>query len=250
MDVKKNLPKLVLSNRWMSNLFVFFGIIFSGELLNGSMLMDSIIAFFYLCVASWIGFLLQNVMCKKEKTGAVFAWLMILLIVLGTGVFWNRMTWLFILLVPILQIGYVLFLRKLLMIDVLTMAFVYMLQMMVGFIVVDIMEISSHEILCALLGGLFLALGKKRREEERLYSHSLLDQWMSVAMMGLLLAYSFYIFNEFTRPWMVGSVPFLLYGLFRYHYLSTRDLGKIPDGPLYLGLFLWVASVILSLYVL
>ena len=250
MSIEKDFLKLVRPNQWMSNLFVFIGIIFSGELLTGSILINSLIAFLYLCVASSIGVLLQDVMCKNRRNGATFTLLMILLVVLGTGAFWNLVIWLLILLFPVLQIGYVLFLRKLLIIDFLTIAFGYILQVIVGFSVVDIMEISSHELLCALLGGIFLALGKKRREEETFYSHSLIDQWMSLAMMGLLLAYSFYIFNEFPHPWMVGTVPFLLYGLFRYHYLTTRETGKTSDGPLFLGVFLWVVSVVISLYVL
>lgn len=249
MSIKKDLLNLIRPNQWMSNLFVFIGIIFSGELLTGSIVINSLMAFLYLCVASSIGVLLQEIACKKGKKGATFSLLIVLLVVLGTGAFWNGVTWLFILLVPVLQMGYVFFLRKVLIIDFLTVAFGYILQVTVGFIVVD-MTISSPELLCALLGGVFLALGKKRREEETLYPHSLLDQWMSLAMMGLLLAYSFYIFNEFPRPWMVGTVPFLLYGLFRYHYLTTRDKGKTADGPLFLGGLLWVASVVISLYVL
>lgn len=248
--------RLCCPNRWLYNLLVFVGILFSGLLFSWAFLKTSLVAFVYFCIASSIGCIMNNGISLKKSLEPVFT-VCILLILFLAGIFWNLTLWSFIAAFLILQLLHTLFLKKnMIIIDLFSTAFGFVLRVATGILVIDL-SISSQELLWAFMGGIFLALIRRRIEGHPSTPIPMFDQWITGSGAAFLLAYSSYIFNEFSRPFMMATVPFLLYGIFRLQYLATQDhlQGKgeevfITDKPLLLSAFLWLVVAILVLYVL
>jgi 4-hydroxybenzoate polyprenyltransferase len=162
-----------------------------------------------------------------------------------------------------LQGLYVLALKEIVILDVLALALGFVLRAVAGAVVVGV-PISPWLYFCALLLALFLALGKRRQELVSLtasdaaaaggttdvaegevglarrhrpaleeYTVGLLDQLIQVVTTCLVLAYSLYTFSAENLPRnhaMMLTVPFVLYGLFRYLYLvHVRGAGGAPE---------------------
>jgi len=135
-------------------------------------------------------------------------------------------------------------------------------------------EMSHWLILCTGLIALFLSFVKRRQEivgtaptdETRPilkeYSLPFLDQMISIVTSSTLLAYALYVFSEdvavkLGTRWLGLTLPFVLYGIFRYLYLvHQRGEGESPtdlvvsDRPLLINFVLWAAAVVVALYVL
>ena len=174
-----------------------------------------------------------------------------------------------------LQALYVAVFKELVILDVLTLALGFVLRAVAGAVVVGV-PISPWLYVCALLLALFLALGKRRQELVSLSAHEtealaqrhrpaleqytvgLLDQLIQVVTTCLVLAYSLYTFSAENLPRnhaMMLTVPFVLYGLFRYLYLvHVRGEGGAPeeillrDPGIAACVGLWCAAVIAILY--
>jgi 4-hydroxybenzoate polyprenyltransferase len=163
-------------------------------------------------------------------------------------------------------------LKHLVIIDVLTIAIGFVLRAAAGAVVIDV-PISNWLFLVTLLGALFLALSKRRHELVLLadgatshrpilqeYSPYLLDQMISVVTASTLVAYAFYTINpetveKFHTNHLSLTLPFLLYGIFRYLYLvHQKEAGGSPaetllnDRPLLLCVALWAVAVALIIY--
>jgi len=89
------------------------------------------------------------------------------------------------------------------------------------------------------------------------YSIPLLDQLITMASSVVIMAYSLYTFTSGHSIYLMATIPFVIYGLFRYYYLCVqKDGGGSPeimvltDFPLLVNLFLWVLTSIFILYVL
>ena len=156
--------------------------------------------------------------------------------------------------------------------DVLTLAGGFVLRAFGGAVAISV-EFSHWLLLLTLLGALFLALSKRRAELVALaegatahrrilaeYSPYFLDQMISVVTASTLLAYAFYTIHpdtvaKFGTDRLLWTVPFPLYGIFRYLYLvHQREGGGNPsellltDRPLLLCVGLWIIAVIAILY--
>jgi 4-hydroxybenzoate polyprenyltransferase len=155
---------------------------------------------------------------------------------------------------------------------VLTLSGGFVLRALGGAVAVGV-EFSHWLLLLTLLLALFLALSKRRAELVALadgatahrrilaeYSPYLLDQMIGVVTASTLLAYAFYTISaetvqKFGTDRLLWTVPFPLYGIFRYLYLVHQRAGGgnpsetlLEDRPILLCVALWGASVILILY--
>ncbi|MGI8423306.1 MAG: decaprenyl-phosphate phosphoribosyltransferase [Chloroflexota bacterium] len=179
----------------------------------------------------------------------------------------------------LLQALYVTFLKNAVILDVLALSMGFVLRAVAGAVVVGV-PISPWLYFCALLLALFLALGKRRQELVSLtvegmetevsnlaqrhrpaleqYTVGLLDQLIQVVTTCLILAYSLYTFSAENLPRnhaMMLTVPFVLYGLFRYLYLvHVRGEGGAPeevllrDRGIAICAVLWGAACVAILY--
>lgn len=161
----------------------------------------------------------------------------------------------------LLQAGYSLVLKHQIILDVLAIAIGFVLRAGAGAVVIHV-PISPWLYICTILGALFLSLAKRRQEAVLVgnptprggiatgYSRELVDQMLAVVTPSTVIAYSLYTFtapNLPTNHSMMLTVPFVLYGIFRYLYLiHSQDLGASPeevllrDPPLILTILLWV----------
>ena len=162
--------------------------------------------------------------------------------------------------------------KHMVILDVLAIAIGFVLRAVAGAVAVDV-EISHWLLVCTILLALFIALAKRRHELVLLadgavshrkilgeYSPYLLDQMISVVTASTLVAYVFYTISpeteqKFGTHWLGLTIPFPLYGIFRYLYLVHRREGGgspaellITDRPLLLCVALWGMTVMLLIY--
>jgi len=164
----------------------------------------------------------------------------------------------------VLMIAYSYKLKHVVLIDLMVIAAGFVLRAMAGALAIDV-PISPWLYVVTALGALFLGINKRRAELELLqdgagthrkildeYSTDLLDQMASTVTAAVLMAYGLYTFTADGLPenhTMMLTIPFVLYGIFRYLYLvHTRKEGGSPeevllrDVPIMLTLVGWVAT--------
>ncbi len=164
----------------------------------------------------------------------------------------------------VLMIAYSYRLKHVVLIDLMVIAAGFVLRAMAGALAIDV-PISPWLYVVTALGALFLGINKRRAELELLqsgagshrkildeYSLGLLDQMGSTVTAAVLMAYGLYTFTAEGLPKnhsMMLTIPFVLYGIFRYLYLvHTRREGGSPedillrDTPIMLTLIGWVLT--------
>jgi 4-hydroxybenzoate polyprenyltransferase len=171
-----------------------------------------------------------------------------------------------------LQLAYSLKLKHMVILDVFSIATGFVLRAVAGAEAISV-EISSWLLICTMLLSLFLALSKRRHElilltsraaEHRKilaeYSPALLDQMVSVVTSATVVSYALYTMSEetvrkFHTYRLIYTVPFVLYGVFRYLYLvykkeegGSPDTALFTDIPLLMCVILYVIAVWLILY--
>jgi len=162
----------------------------------------------------------------------------------------------------LLTLSYTFRFKHVVLLDVLALAGGFVLRAMAGAIVIHV-SISSWLILCTLMLALFLGLSKRRAElistqksgvsgtrrilEE--YSPAMLDQMIVIVTSACLMSYALYTVESpaaKSHHYLMATIPFVIYGIFRYLYLMHRhSLGESPDAvlvedrPMLLNILLW-----------
>jgi 4-hydroxybenzoate polyprenyltransferase len=284
---------LLLSLRpaqWTKNLVIFAGLLFGRRLFEPVAVAKAIAAFAAFCALSGVVYLLNDIADRdsdrqhplKAKRpiasgalpvpialGAAFA---IAGIALAAAVAIGRGFAVVAAVYLTLQIAYSGTLKHVVIIDVLTIAIGFVLRAVGGAEAVNV-EISHWLLVCTILLALFIALAKRRHEIVLLaggatshrpilgeYSAYLLDQMIGVVTASTLISYIFYTISpetqaKFGTPWLGLTIPFPLYGIFRYLYLvHQREGGGSPadlllaDRPLLICVALWAIAVALIIY--
>ena len=275
--------------QWAKNLFVFAGLLFSHKLFT-PLAAVALAAFAVFCLLSGAMYLLNDVADRDKDRlhprkrlrpvasgrlsvpAAVTAALVCLAVALGASV---AMSWPFAAVAvayALLLTAYSLWLKHVVLVDVLVVAIGFVLRAVGGAVAIDV-EISGWLLICTILLALFLALGKRRHEYLALggqaathrpilaeYSDALLDQMIAVVTASTVTAYALYTMSpetvaKFHTHLLPATLPFVLYGIFRYLYLLyRRELGGNPselflnDAPLLVNTFLWFLTVLVILY--
>jgi 4-hydroxybenzoate polyprenyltransferase len=170
-----------------------------------------------------------------------------------------------------LQTLYTYWLKNEVLLDVMSIAAGFVLRVFAGAVVVGV-EGSPWLYYCAALLALFLGLAKRRHELTLLedeacghrpslqhYSAPLIDAMVSAITAATIVTYAIYTFFSTTgqqNQYLMLTVPFVVYGLFRYLYLvHQKNLGGSPeeilltDRPLIINIVLWLAAVSAALYI-
>lgn len=285
-----NLLVSLRPGQWTKNLFVFAGLMFGRRLLDPIAVAESLGAFAIFCGLSGVVYLINDVadresdarhpikMARPIASGALASSTAIATaIVIGAAAlaaaFWLRpMFGVVALSYVVLLAAYSFAFKHVVIIDVLTIAIGFVLRVAAGAIAIDV-PMSHWLLVCTILLALFLALSKRRHElvlladeasEHRRildeYSPYLLDQMIGVVTASTLMAYIFYATSpdtaeKFGTSLLGLTIPFPLYGIFRYLYLvHHKDGGGSPselllnDRPLLLCVALWGAAVALIIY--
>lgn len=276
--------------QWTKNLIIFAALMFGERLLDLRSLAYSAAAFAIFCALSGVVYLINDVadreadrrhpvkMHRPIASGAlpVPVALSAALVLAGGAL---ASAFLLRPLFGVLAVSYVALLalysgplKHIVIIDVLTIAIGFVLRAAAGAVAIDV-PISHWLYVLTILLALFLALSKRRHELVLLadratghrrileeYSPYLLDQMISVVSASTLVAYAFYTVSpetveKFGTDRLGLTLPFPLYGIFRYLYLVHRREGGgspaemlLTDRPLLLCVALWAVAVALIIY--
>ena len=277
--------------QWIKNGFVFAALLFSKEFISLPAVILAFQAFVSFCLVTSAGYLMNDLVDVREdqahpvkskrpiaagQLNRNIAIVVASILLLGGAVLATMINAFFLLAFlgyVALQLLYSLWLKHVVILDIFAVASGFMIRVVAGGLAIRV-AISDWLIVCTALLSLFLAMGKRRHELVildagavshrpilREYSTSLLDQMISVVTSSTLVAYCLYTISDVTTTKfgtrnLVLTIPFVLYGIFRYLYLiHKRGSGGSPeeliisDPPLLVSIFLWMltAAVVISL---
>ncbi len=275
--------------QWIKNLIVFAALIFSQRLTDSGLATRALIGFLLFCATSGAIYIINDLFdadrdrmhpVKAQRpiasgalgtAPAVSAASVLLLGSLVVGFTLSPPFGAILLIYAILNVLYSFWLKEVVIIDVMVIATGFVLRAIGGGLIIDV-TISRWLVICTILLSLFLAFCKRRQELENLtdagghrvslreYSVEYIDQMINVVTASTVVAYTFYtlspeVEHKLGTPHLYLTVPFVLYGIFRYLYLvHRRGIGGNPtrallaDRPLLVCVGLWGLMVILLLY--
>lgn len=275
--------ELLRVKQWIKNLLVFGALIFTNSITNSQLLLKTITAFFLFSFASSALYIINDIRDKKEDklhpekknrpiaSGSVpvsFALALALILAVLSAVSSFLISFpFFIALVSymLLSFSYSMKLKHIVILDVLLVASGFVIRAAAGALVINV-SISPWLLICTSLLALFVVLAKRRHEITLLsdaskhrkileeYSLPMLDQMISVVTASTVIAYSLYAFTSPTAQkhnYLMLTIPFVLYAIFRYLYLiHKKNLGGSPesvflkDKPMIIDVLLWTISSI------
>jgi 4-hydroxybenzoate polyprenyltransferase len=284
--------RLLRPNQWSKNIFIFAGLIFSRQFYKIEDVLSTVYAFFIFSLLASSIYILNDIHDYKEDklhptkskrpiaSGEInqgYAWLVslsILFLSLLAAFFLNKWFFTVCIVYAALMILYSWQIKQIVILDVLFVALGYVLRAVAGAVVISV-EISSWLLLCTLLLALFLVLSKRRTEIVTLgetalihrkilvqYPVSLLNQMIAIVTSACIVSYCLYTLApetvaKFNTRNLIFTVPFVIYGIFRYLFITYRKLeADIPekiiltDLPLQICLFFWAVSCILILVII
>jgi 4-hydroxybenzoate polyprenyltransferase len=277
--------------QWTKNALIFGPLVFDGGLTNIQALLRVFVGFGLLCLSASTIYLINDIVDvekdklhpKKKKRPipsgqlpipiATVAALILPIISIGGALLYSVPLAAVLTVYLILHIFYSFYLKNVVLIDVFAIAAGFILRVVAGAAVITVANFSPWLYVCAGGLSLFLAVGKRRQEFIALgenaqsvrpvfeeYNLPLLDDMLRMVTTGTVLSYTFYTFEAKTSlapNIMLLTVPFVIYGIFRYLYLiHVKGEGGAPDELLFkdrvllLAITLWGAAVIFILYVL
>jgi len=276
--------------QWLKNVLVFAPLVFAHQALERDALLRSLAVFALFCLASGAVYLVNDLLdrasdrehpvkCRRPiASGALSpaaAGAAAALIGAGALAASARLDPRLALVVAaylLVNLLYSRVLKHLVILDVMTIATGFVLRVVAGGIAVGV-PLSSWLLLCTSLLALFLGFGKRRHELVLLevnasthrpilaeYSPYFLDQLIAVVTTSTLVTYALYtmdpaVHQKLGTPYLPLTIPFVLYGIFRYLYLvHQKQEGGDPsqiifsDKALLVDVLLWAATAFAILY--
>jgi len=275
--------KSMRPRQWTKNFFVFAGLLFTLDQKHPPSDFGKVgLAFALFCVLSGGVYVLNDILdAERDRKHPVKSKRPIASGKLSTGASWAAA---FVLLVGgiaasfaldrgfgiaaaaylVLQIAYSFYLKHVVILDVMTIATGFVLRAVAGAEVISI-EISPWLLMCTILLAIFLGLAKRRAELVRLeenagshrvslerYSVPFLDQLIGITTASTVISYALYTFFSETgkaHPYMMATLPFVIYGVFRYLLLiqenasvESPEMLVVGDKPLLLDILLWAIA--------
>lgn len=277
--------------QWPKNLFVFAAVIFAQQILDPVHLLRSIVAFGAFCAASSAVYLFNDMMDVEQdrahpekrfrplasgaismQTAGLFAGLLVLL-ALGSS-FWLNLAFLFIIMGYFtLTLCYTIWLKHIVLVDVLVLASGFVLRATGGAVAVQV-PFSNWLVVCTFFLALILGFSKRRHEiavfEEgqagthrkvlQHYTIPYLDHLIVIVTAATVITYTIYtcspeVVSRLGTDKLYLTLPFVIYGLFRYFFLvHFSDQGGEPiqtlvrDWPLALTIVLYGLTCMLIIY--
>ena len=274
--------RLIRPKQWTKNGFVLAGVVFAGKALSVASVASALLAFVAFCALSGAVYAANDVLDVEEDRKhplkrrrpvasgeisplAALAFATVLGAAgLALGFFVSPGVGFAGLAYLALQVVYTTTLKHTAILDVMSISAGFVIRALAGVAAVG-SPISPWLIVCTGLLTLFLGFSKRRHELASLgegatihrrnladYSVPLLDEMMNIMMSATIIAYTLYTFTVYEREdeiFMMASIPFVIYGVFRYMLLVHRNGGGNPDTllladrPLQITLLLWLVVV-------
>lgn len=173
----------------------------------------------------------------------------------------------------LVNLAYTNWIKHIPLLDVFTIALGFVLRVAAGASLIVVARFSPWLYVVVTLGALYIGFGKRRAELALLagdanahrrvldgYTIQLLDQFITIVSGTTIIAYSLYTFSAPNLPpnhEMMLTIPFVIYGIFRYLYLiQLKHSGGAPedvllsDRPLQITIVLWGLTVLTIFYLL
>ena len=264
--------------QWTKNLLLFAGIVFAAEIGDAGRWLAAGAAFVLYCAASSAAYLVNDLVdapadrlhpvkrrrpiARGEITPrtAVFAAVALVGLAAGLAVALGPVALGFLALFLAIQAGYTLGLKHVVLVDVMAIAALFVVRAAAGAGAVDV-RISPWLLVCTALLALFLALGKRRGELVLVgaeatpgrpvlegYSLELVDQLVAIVAAATVLSYTVYTLTARESQALAATIPFVLFGIFRYVLLLHRGGGGeepenvlVTDAPILATVAGWAA---------
>jgi 4-hydroxybenzoate polyprenyltransferase len=283
------LIKTMRPAQWTKNGFIFVPLVFDEKLFEIGPLSRTIAGFVLLCLVSGTVYLINDLAdIEKDRqhptkrlrplpsgqlsrSVAIAAAILIPAVVLPLGFVLDVAFGLILTGYLTLQIAYSFWLKNVVIRDVMVIAAGFVLRVAAGVVLVDAERFSPWLYVFTTLLALFMALGKRRQEIALLksqasntraildhYSLPYVDEMMAVVTAGTVMTYSLYTFSAPNLPenhTMMLTIPFVIYGIFRYLYVihiqgngGAPDEVLLTDHPLQVSVALFGLAVVVILY--
>lgn len=293
-DFNITLKYVLLSMRpeqWIKNLFVFTPLLFSKNLFDVTKDIQALAGFIVFCMITGCTYIINDLIDiekdklhpiksqrplpsgRLRKKTAVIAATLVCCAGLFPAFLVDTLFGIIVLIYFLLNVGYSIYLKNIVIIDVVTIAAGFVLRVVGGAVIISVIS-SQWLILCTILLSLFLGFSKRRHElillEDTAMDHRkvleyynpyFLDQMISVVTASTLICYALYAMSKDTieklgTPKLIYTIPFVLYGIFRYLYLvHQKEKGGSPtevlltDKPMIINVILWIAASTIFIYV-
>jgi 4-hydroxybenzoate polyprenyltransferase len=246
--------------QWSKNLLLYAGLLFAAELGDPERWIQATAAFVAYCLASSAAYIFNDVRdaeqdrvhplkrtrpiasgaVRSDRALNVAGILAALAFAIVAPLGWGSLAYMAAFLA--LQAAYSFALKRFALVDVMAISALFVIRAAAGAEAVGV-RISPWLLICTALLALFLALAKRRGELFSTaaggtgrpvlsgYSFALLDQLVSIVAACTIVAYSLYTFEAREGSAMMATIPFVVFGLFRYLQLIHReDLGEEPEN--------------------
>ncbi len=279
--------------QWTKNVIIYAGLVFDGQLFNPTAFARVTLSFLLLCLAASTVYIINDLVDierdklhpKKKFRPLPSGQLPVPLAIASAIIFpifavfisslYSPAFSIILVIYIVINILYSFRLKHIVLVDVMTIMAGYVLRVAGGAVVITVVKFSPWLYAVIALLALFLAITKRRQELLALgssagdarpifkqYNLALLDEMLRTVITSTLVAYILYtiespsILLANTKLALI-TVPFVLYGLFRYMYLiyvkgegSAPDEVLLTDHPLQIAILLWGVSFIIVLYVI
>lgn len=284
------LIKTMRLRQWTKNGFIFFGLIFDKQLLLLEPFLRTVAGFFLFCLISSAVYLFNDIADveadrnhpekkfrpiasgKLPVNVALTTALLLTLISIPLAYLLSPLFALVLVVYLIINLLYSRWLKHVAILDVLIISSGFVLRVAAGVILISPVErFSPWLYMITILFSLYIGLGKRRAELNLLaqdasahrkvfdgYTIPLLDQYITIVSGMTIVAYSLYTFSAPNLPenhTMMLTIPFVVYGIFRYlqliqigHAAGSPDEVALKDRPLQVTVLLWGLTVIAIFY--
>lgn len=267
--------KLLRTSQWYKNIVIFLAIIFSKNLLNTNLLILTVLGFLSLCLISSTNYIINDIAdIKKDREhpekrfrpiaagkikishAAIIAAILFLLST-TLAFYLSFKFFLAVLTLFTLTTFYTFLLKKIIFLDILTIATNFVLRAIAGALLIEVW-ISPFLILCPFFLSLFLSTGKRYSnmlflKRKTLYPKHTLKFLIYLALTTLVLTFTLYCL--LINPLLLITLPIVCYALFRYLklILSASQIARHPellfkDLKLTLSIILFSALTFVALY--
>jgi 4-hydroxybenzoate polyprenyltransferase len=286
----KALIKTMRPRQWTKNGFIFFGLIFDKQLFILEPFLRTIAGFILFCLVSSAVYLFNDIADveadrnhpeKKNRpiasgrlpvNVALTTALLLTFMAIPLGYLLSPLFALVLTAYLIINLLYSRWLKHVSILDVLIISSGFVLRVAAGVILIYPVErFSPWLYMITILFSLYIGLGKRRAEMNLLaqgasahrkvfegYTIPLLDQYITIVSGMTIVAYSLYTFSAPNLPenhTMMLTIPFVVYGIFRYlqliqfgHAAGSPDEVALKDRPLQIAVLLWGLTVIAIFY--
>jgi len=286
----KALFKTMRPKQWAKNVFLLAAIVFDRKLTNVDAMLHIFLGVITFSLVASVVYIINDITdveadrqhpTKRERPiaagklsiPAAWTFAAILLLISFPVAYWLSPTFAFItLLYLIFNLTYSKWIKHVVLLDIIVLASFYVIRVAAGVALINVERFSPWIYIFTTFLALLMGTGKRRAELSEIadgpnsqrrvldgYTLSFLDQLITLASGMTIITYSLYTFSAPNLPEnhaMMLTIPFLMYGIFRYQYmLQVKGTGSAPeelvlsDRPLQIAVMLWGLAVLVVFYI-